>query len=231
MAKKKQASLVAAGTCLAVALRPTLYVGCRVIAVLRQGPILEGVDSFGSKAPSIEEVARGRILRVPSGLRLDTGPYRVVLEDPLERRPWLSILGNHPRVPRGTKCPHLGYYWDDIRKGLLTVWAARAGRDPDAVVLQQRAREDRAKARAQGLDTRTYRLREDARRIVQWWRDGDYDNLKDVILEARDILPKLAKPLPREMTAVQHVLEAARKELMDLIREDPTMAEGDKDLL
>src|SRR5438477_12148718 len=183
--------MVEKGLCLAIPIRRGVYGACRVPGMFKQrsgkiAPIGQGVAWFGSEPPDLETVERAKPLEV-------TIP---------ERRPVLNILTDRPdRIPsryvvvgmsRKLKpvSPNYGGSWEVIEHGMLRAWAEQKGKNSWATARKEFDRRDAAKAKSKGIDPKLARLKEEADDALGMWRRGEYDNLKDAILDARRLLPK-----------------------------------------
>ncbi len=82
-----------------------------------------------------------------------------------------------------------------------------------------------------GMDARTWTWVKDADQILRMWRDDDYDNHKDAIMDARSMLKGAPKDQSARVSKLEKMLARATKELAELAREDPAIAEYAKGLL
>jgi hypothetical protein len=82
-----------------------------------------------------------------------------------------------------------------------------------------------------GMDAATWRWIKEADPILGMWRDDDYDNHKDAILDARSMLEKSPKDQPARVQRLERMLAKAMKELAQLAKEEPAIAEYAEGLL
>lgn len=82
-----------------------------------------------------------------------------------------------------------------------------------------------------GMDARTRRWIEHTNDTLEIWKNNDYDNHKDAILDARSLLEEAPKGQPARVKKLKKMLERATKELVRLAARDPEIAEYAKDFL
>ncbi len=79
--------------------------------------------------------------------------------------------------------------------------------------------------------TPSQKFKEEADEVVQMWRDDEYDNYKDALLDVRSLLAEIPKELPdyqNKLTRLrQQILKQARKDA----QEDPVIKEYLKGLI
>jgi hypothetical protein len=73
-------------------------------------------------------------------------------------------------------------------------------------------------------------LRERAEELVSLWEDGEYEDLKEVVLAARALLDDLPDDTDEQETVTQVLIEATT-ELKNLAAEDPALAAEVDDVL
>lgn len=66
---------------------------------------------------------------------------------------------------------------------------------------------------------------EEARECLEMWREGDYDNFKDAIMEFRDLLDELPESEATLRKEVRLVLIEATTDAQEMVDEDPSMAD------
>lgn len=81
------------------------------------------------------------------------------------------------------------------------------------------------------MDAKTWRWAQDADEMLATWRDDDYDNLKDAILDARAMIAKAPSSQAARLTRLERMHAKATKELAALAAEDPAMADYARGLL
>lgn len=217
---KNKTPLVQPGACIAVRLSGQRFAACRVTGMHRDAPIIEIVHWVGKELPSADDIRRAKravLTKVTAGF--EAGPLRFVLMDAPTRLPsGFSVVAVEPRVARKGAVPHLGMWWQDIKKALVVGAANAAGVDAREAVKRNDAAEAEVLARRAGLSPRLWRLREEAREVCAMWRNGEYDNLKDVVYDLSSLIPKVKAGLPGEIASLERVKRAVLRELMQLAK-------------
>jgi hypothetical protein len=81
------------------------------------------------------------------------------------------------------------------------------------------------------MTPRGFRLKTQADDALAMWRRREYDNLKDAILDARDLLKRARADLPPYVPKLEQMLLAASSQLERLAAKDPDMATYAKGIL
>ncbi|HEY7370715.1 MAG TPA: hypothetical protein VIF57_00960 [Polyangia bacterium] len=82
-----------------------------------------------------------------------------------------------------------------------------------------------------GMNARTWRWVQDADQILQMFRDDDYDNHKDIILDARSTLKSPPAGQAARVEKLEKMLATATRELRELAAADPAVADYAKGLI
>jgi hypothetical protein len=190
-------------------------------------PIIQGAAWFGSEPPTLEAVERANPLEVTNP---EPRPVLNILMDRADRLPSRYVVVGISRKLKPAS-PNYGGSWELIEHDLLRAWAERKGKDPWAIAGKELDRRDATKARSKGIDPKLARLKDDVNDALGMWRRGEYDNLKDAILDARRLLPKARKQLSSHVPKLESMLNRARTQLERLARKDPKIAAYAKGLL
>jgi hypothetical protein len=236
------------GLCVAVPIRKGVLGAFRVIAIdKKHGPVLEGVRWFGPKVPSLEEIESASTLYKNDALDGEV-PVRCFLIERLDRLPkayevvgvskreFVTDIPLIPKPPNGgpprfVAAARSGMGWDAIEASILEGWALQQRRDPHAEVTASLDRKDRELARRKGTTPAIARLTEEADDALGMWRRGEYDNLKDAILDARRLLAKARTKLPSHVPRLEKMLARATADLAALAARDRDIAAYAKGLL
>jgi hypothetical protein len=217
----KRTPLVCPGACIAVRLSDRKFAGCRVTGLHEDAPIIEIVQWTGKQAPAADAIRRAKRAVLAKGAAgFERGPLRFVLMDAPTRLPGgFAVVAVDPRVARKGAVPHFGMWWRDIKKALVVAVANVSSVDPATAVKRDEARETAALAKRSGLTPKVWRLREEAREVCAMWRDGEYDNLKDIVQDLTSLLPKVKGSLRTEAAALERVKRAVLREIVQLAKE------------
>lgn len=217
------------GVCLAIPLRPRLFGACRIVAKDRKyGFVVEGVNWFGSRLPTLKEIERAAPLKNPA----DVGRIMCYF-----------LLDSPNRLPRGYIVVgqskqsfefsfHSGIWWEGFQEKLLAAWAKKQGRNVYATIFGEERRRLAKRAQAAGVNPKLFQFKEEADEVLSMWKKDEYDNTKDAILDARGLLADARRLRLSDYTKkLTKMLNQATSELRAVVKEDPSMASYAKGLL
>jgi hypothetical protein len=110
---------------------------------------------------------------------------------------------------------------------LLTQWHGKGYRVVSDTGLVKKA----APKKPAEMPARTWRWINDVDQVLHMWRDGDYDNEKDIILDARDLLTRPPPDEKARIARLEKVLATAESQLRRSALRDPSIAEYAKGLV
>jgi hypothetical protein len=214
------------GSFIAFRIRKDLFAACRVGKVSSACMMVEVKDWFGPTPPELAEVAGARVLDSAPEKSTPGAPLRfLVLSGKLPRGG--VLVGFDPKLKNEPVPYTIGLSWKRLAEHTLMAWAHANAQNPKRVLGATK----RAAAKKRGLSVALMRLEESAKEVLREWREGEYDNLKDAILDAREMLAKTKKPFPVLAAKLEKMHELARKRLAKLAKEDPAMARYAKGLV
>ncbi len=212
-----------AGSFVTFPIRRGLWGACRVGEVSSACMMVEVKNWFGATPPLLKALVSAEVL-CERGAR--GPPLRfLVLSGKLARGG--AVVGFEPKLAHEPVRYNVGLSWRALAAHTLNAWAYSTQTSPEEAIAQ----EARNAAKRRGLSVTHARLEDAAKEALKQWRDGEYDNHKDAILESRDLLRKTAGIFPKLAARLQNMHDSAIKSLSRLAAEDPEVARYAKGLL
>jgi len=217
---------IRSGSFIAFPVRKDLFSVCRVGKVSSACMMVEVKDWFGSAPPELAEVAFARVLDAAPRRSLRAEPLRFLVLSGKPPRGGV-VVGYEPKLKDEPVPYSIGLSWKRLAEQTLAAWAHATKQNPKRVL----GAEKRAAAKRRGVSVAMMRLEENAKEVLREWREGGYDNLKDAILDSRELVAKTEKALPVLGAKLQKMHDLAVKRLAKLAQEDPAIARYARGLL